>query len=1748
MELWRTDGTTDGTQLVKDLTDPGDPGSWSDPQGLVVASNELYFSAWDPDHGRELWKSDGTADGTVLVRDVNPNGDGLLPTWGYGRRPTVRTPLGDRLLFAANDSQTGLELWSTDGTETGTVQVKDLTAPSDPYSWSDPQQLVVADGQLYFSAWDPEHDHELWRTDGTSEGTVLAKDFNPNGGSNFGFAGRAGANGEKLIFWAQDENGVQRLWASDGSAPFTPLLDINIQLGEVGTSLGERLLFSANDGTHGLELWATDGTPEGTGMLADVIMATADSAPRDFVQFAGAAYFGAYDNAGWGLFRHDPDVAGGATLVKRVGNIDRLRVFGKQLLFVSGSALWTSDGTEAGTALLKDTGQWISSNLLPVGEDLYFGTQGALWKSDGTAAGTQTVRSGFDSPLELTVAGGTVFFTASDGQGGRELWVSDGTSAGTRRLKDIFPGGGWSNPQSLIGVGNLLFFTADDGEHGRELWQSDGTAAGTRLVKDLLPGGGWSNPDQLRAVGDQLLFTADDVIHGRELWVTDGTADGTKLAADLNAVQRPEGSNPGTFFRAGDVNYFWTSDPTGRRALWRTDGPQGPTLLREGFTGWVGERQDLGGRLLFTADDGLAGGELWTSDGTPAGTVLLRDILPGAFGSPPSELTVLGNLAYFAASDGPRGRELWRTDGTESGTVMVRDINPGGGGSYPASLRAVGSQLFFTAGDNAGGRELWKSDGTRGGTTRVKDIWPGAPSSYLNDFRALGDKLLFAADDGQHGRELWTSDGTEAGTSLLADIGAAFTAGSFATQYVRAGSATYFVADDGVHGQELWKTDGTAAGTELVKDILPGRDGTGISWLTALGDQVLFSAYTPQNGSTLWRSDGTATGTRRLANNLFNPAELVVFRDAAYFAGDGAFGRELWKSDGTAAYQVKDILRGGNSAAPSSLRVVGDTLFFSADDGVHGRELWKSDGTAEGTVLVADVRAEIVQAANAGQFTQVDNLVYFTASDPLHGQELWVSDGTSAGTRLLKDIVSGGDGSSISWLTALGDQVLFSAYSPTPALLRTLWRSDGTTAGTRRISKDFINPAELVEFHDAVYFAVDGHHGRELWKSDGTAAGTSQVKDIFPGGALGESSSPSGFCVVGDTLYFSANDGVHGRELWKSDGTSEGTVLVADVWPGSQGSDPETLRAVGDLLTFSATDPEHGRELWRSDGTETGTQLIVDVNAQPSETPLPDPSSFVGAGAWTYLVSNKQLWRTDGATAGTVQVAGDFRDPSELTDVGGTLFFVARDADHGQELWKVDRASVAATIVRDIFAGPQGASPSWLVGCRGVLLFAASDGGPERLWASDGTPDGTRLVEPAPAGFANPRELTSAAGVVFFSATDDAHGAELWSTDGTAAGTALVRDIQTGVFGSYPTQITQVGSQVYFIAGDEEHGRELWRSDGSEEGTVRVTDQTSAFSMLDPIDVNGMLFFRRSSEALWRSDGTADGTRQLTTGLYFAPQLQGYGEDMATLDGALYFLAQKVVDGGFGHRNLWKSDGTPEGTVQVTEDQPALPQELVALNGDLYISAYLPHGSDWTPAIWKSDGTRTGTEVLARNLSARQFAAVDGRLYFSGYDYDDPQGSELWTSNGTEAGTHPVRAAAPTQDSHPIPLSVWQNVLYFAADDGLHGSQLWRSDGTTAGTRVVAEVSPFAPTLTTGVEVHGHLLFEGRTAVGELGLWSTDGTAAGTVLVKSAPNGMFLAQITVLAGAAYFLIQGDNRIELWQSDGTPAGTQLFFTA
>jgi len=920
--------------------------------------------------------------------------------------------------------------------------------------------------------------------------------------------------------------------------------------------------------------------------------------------------------------------------------------------------------------------------------------------NDFTTSGASTFN--FDPEIEGIVmkpvlgldGSDRLFFEADDGIHGDELWRSDGTEVGTQLVKDIRPGEDNSGINFIEAVGNTVYFGATDGEHGYELWKSQGTAASTQMVIDLNEGSGsgFSTGFGRHVYFNDVLYFSGSSDKGTELYRSDGTAEGTTLVKDINPNVTGSGipfsSSPSRMTPAEDIIYFVANDGEHGNELWRTDGTAAGTVLvkdiSEGInsTNFYQMKAFNNNVLVFVADDGVNGRNLWISLGTAQTTYLLTDFTEG---EGDSGIEILEGWAqpgnpdsflYFTIKESIR-RRLWKTNGNPGNARLVEGFGPTGSNVRGHTLYQ--NTLYFVEGSS-----LWKAEG--GTEERVTE----GISVNGSEFSSFNDRLYFVANQGGGGGNgLWKTDGTTEGTSLVREITSASFRdidNLFVTSFASGSDRhLYFIAETDEFGRELWTSDGTEEGTFMLVDSKPGEeDGFRSSRdvnFHDVGAQLMFAGFDDINGRELWKSDGTTEGTSLVKDINTQSEDIrlrsspISFQNQTFFATDEG----IWQTNGTS--ENTSLLL--ESESTFGIQVFNDQLVYTADHpNTNQRTIWLSDGTAGGSQPLLDsAEAAGLTVTVYQNRPQINGTLFFSGRTSELGWELYKTDGTAEGTALIKDIYPGdGDGARILDETdylVLDNTLYFQGTTPIQG--RELWKTDGTEAGTVAITD--INPfgdsfpRNFVEIDGTIFFsAVDGTSGRELWKTDGTTEGTELVKDIFPGG-LGVSSNDD-FVNYQGTLFFAANDGEHGRELWKSDGTEQGTVMVRDIYPNTnnftRSSIPRNFIVYNDQLLFTANDST-GRKIWQTDGTEEGTKKLLDVE-------VPSLRGFVNAN--------------------------------------GTLFFTATDEEHGLELWRSDGTPEGTQLVQDIFAGPNDSSPRLLDYFNETLYFTALDESNGReLWA-----------------------------------------------------------------------------------------------------------------------------------------------------------------------------------------------------------------------------------------------------------------------------------------------------------------------------------------------------------------------------------------------------------------------------------------------
>jgi ELWxxDGT repeat protein len=880
-----------------------------------------------------------------------------------------------------------------------------------------------------------------------------------------------------------------------------------------------------------------------------------------------------------------------------------------------------------------------------------------------------------------------------------------------------------------------------------------------------------------------------------------------------------------------------------------------PAAASNGSIPEAGEFANVNGTLFLRAFEGNAGTELWKSDGTVAGTTLVKDIVPGgtAAGSHPQRLTnVNGTLFFFAKKTLTARFDLWKSDGTANGTVLVKDFgNEIGYYNVPKLTNANGT-LFFFAPESAGQTKLWKSDGTTTGTIPVKNtVWTSL--SQTNQENVNGT-FYFAANDGTTGRELWKSDGTSAGTTLVKNIGASDAVSSTAS-FTNVNGTLFFSARQG-NGYELWRSDGTSSSTVQVKDIYPGISHSDPRNLINVNGTLFFHASEGTVGRELFKSDGTATGTvvvKDIRTGNQGSASDIKFANVNgtlfFIANDGTNGYELWKSDGTTTGTtlVKNITPGAAPAFPSQaphhLTNVNGTLFLSANDGTSGMELWKSNGTASGTVLVQDLHSganySVSELEESVRPIAANGRLFFAAHDGSQGRELWTMDGGGESPVQLVGVKGKGviappyNPFQVKELGVKGTGVSGIGVLPPTPPTETSRLTDIAGAASS-------DPRDFTNVNGIVYFTAGERNvanSRRLWKTDGTMAGTGEV---FAVSGL-TYANPANLINVNGLLYFTAEfatstSGQLGIEIGRVN--SAFRIKQLDVHPGASSSNPSNLTNVAGVLFFTADDSAGvtGSALWASRGEGYSTTLVANDVLFDGDGPGSGPKYLTNVSGVLYFTVKKaglgrELWRSLGTYETTamvkdIQIGAGGSDPKDLTNVGGTLFFTANTTSSGRELWK-STSITSAEIVHDVNVGVGSSAPSSLTNVKGNLYFAAHDGTTGReLWIHATLNSTTTRVKDINPNAANsdPDDLTNLNGVLMFTANDGVVGRELWRSNGVGTGTVIVKDIRAGATGSNPDDLVALNGKLYFSADDGLTGRELWTSFISNNTVTQVAD------------------------------------------------------------------------------------------------------------------------------------------------------------------------------------------------------------------------------------------------------------------------------------------------------------------------------------
>lgn len=854
--------------------------------------------------------------------------------------------------------------------------------------------------------------------------------------------------------------------------------------------------------------------------------------------------------------------------------------------------------------------------------------------------------------------------------------------------------------------------------------------------------------------------------------------------------------------------------------------------------------------------------------------------------------------------------ELEPREMLDGSAELVREFN------QPISSAVLANELYFVA-DN-GERELWKSDGTTAGTVQVANLF-GDESANPQVLAATDSHVFFQSRQNQ----LWSTDGSKAGTRFIES-------GFEASDSFDVLGQNFVFASWG----DLLISDGTETGTVSLVSAPTGDD---FSSITVLGDQFFFTETLYEEGKTqhwLWASDGTTEATS-VISQLPDDVDLQSFTasgDNLYFVA-GVQRDELWRAN--LAGDSHALLREG-VPIPNLFEIGGNLSFFEDAGSVYGgrRSLWQTDGTNSGTSLIHDMGATYPD-----HFTIVGDELFYTVGDTL-----WRTDGSASGTRQQL----AGINSTLAFPTAANGDFYFSMANE--EMGKELWRIHG----------DQVIQLDLREGAAGSYPAVLGGIGEQtvLW------VGAHEVW-------LDEDENPRG-------------------GLWVTDGVSTGTAVFeqADddvLFPFSSNLGDGSVRPAFGLAEGFVLDV--GGQVWWSDGT-LGSSHPLGVVAQAYGDLFNREAKLFRVEKGVLLVApDGSIWLTDGSRAGTQPIlTGDglglISQASESFVIhDGKAYFLARVAGSDDlAIWTTDGTlqgthtfpGVDPRVPPLIIQGISFDLRPVFLEFQGSMYFAAS----EHLWKLEGESASIAM----PFRSVGPRTVTASAEHFFIGTWTAEQGYVLVATDGTDTGTIEVyRDDRINGLLTVRPGMHGVHFDAPRVAG-REYG--LWFSDGTVEGTRMISEEA-----IPPIPLSDSVSILLDSEEIWATDGT------LANNVLLASSARGQIEMLGANNGQLFFWIE---------RDLWVTDGTKEGTKNlgdVGRDHFDGPVEdyFTFANGNLYVSG---GGHDNSTQLWRSDGTVAGTmqvtdiAVGKSGTVLKYMTEVDGHVYFRADD--GFYGDELW--------------------------------------------------------------------------------------------------------------------------------------------------------
>lgn len=741
-----------------------------------------------------------------------------------------------------------------------------------------------------------------------------------------------------------------------------------------------------------------------------------------------------------------------------------------------------------------------------------------------------------------------------------------------------------------------------------------------------------------------------------------------------------------------------------------------------------GEVIAQGATILFGYNDSIHGTELWRSDGTRAGTYLVKDLVAGPESSGgPGAFAYWRGKVYFTTLPQKHERDLspstppqlWSTDGTTEGTQLVTDLDTvmwfGGEDDRRVDLGRVirlivgQDKLFFNvenydSDDEFLQRTLWQSDGTASGTAKM--VYPeNNEPVFASDLLGSVGNISFFADNQPFDLmsnmnwttgKLWRISDAGQEISILTDALASPASGIFE------GHIYFLTRDDS--GLYLARTDENATVVETVALLYPASslaesvDVKFMAGTTSLFIGIYDIGYYRGHINDVWAFSSSSQTTEKISDGGGN-SEAIVKEDMLYFGKGG----ELWRSDGSAAGTglYRDLNPTGSSS-PSGYRLFAGELWFRAYDGSSGQSFFRTNGAD--SIVKVNIDASVPRGSQPYQFTALRSGITLFREGQVGRSELYVTRGTPETTSIHP--LSSPDrclNCEFEPLLPRGEGALLFTARTTP----TLWYTDsqGSNAIMSNMWSDRllypVTKRMLAPFgqNGALFFSVELNpdrrtYSRKLWRTDVSSGETTLVKSIpFPILSFYHPKGSEAVVPHQKLVFFMGNNSQHGNELWRTDGSESGTYMVKDLVPGNAEVTIENITSARHHVYFTYADG--GRiHLAKSRGSANDTMRVVtlpaDINA------IQDVTSVNNS---LFFRSGRDLYRSTGQM-GNLRRLGQFAYssyasyidtvttdwPAAMTAFGNHLYFIARKGvDDPLHVWRADCRKNQSEIVTPNF-------------------------------------------------------------------------------------------------------------------------------------------------------------------------------------------------------------------------------------------------------------------------------------------------------------------------------------------------------------------------------------------------------------------------------------------------------------------------------